>query len=248
MPTRTFVSRYRHIAIHTALVLLIAGCTKGDAPRADSSAASGQSVPVSSLKASTTQLPGALTKPLDSYTGDELYAFVHALSFTADSVKDRKCKNDPACTNSPTPTKIKVGVAAVVGQDSLSAGTTPRFGVVYVRATNRGNAEEARYSMKAGKQFEFYMVVLPDSAGGMKWRLEQVDNTTGARSHASIGTGVFQGCNHPWAKGARADFKTCANSAAAHDSVVKLGLMKIVDEGSDPIWSACATGCCVGTT
>lgn len=238
------MNRLQLRCICAALIPLVAGCSKGDAPAAKDSAAALASTPV---RAPAAALPGALTQPLDSYSGDDFYKLVHSLTFTADSVKDRKCKNDPAC-ESATPKKIKVGVAAVVSQDSLSGGTTPQFGVVYIRATNKGDAEEARYSMKAGKQFEFYMIVLPDTAAGMKWRLEQLDTTIGARRHVSIGSGVFQGCNHPWVKGARADFKTCASSASVHDSVVKLGLLKTLAGDSDPIWAACAMGCCVGTT
>ncbi|CAN5369799.1 hypothetical protein BH09GEM1_BH09GEM1_30040 [soil metagenome] len=238
----------RYPAACTALlVLLIVACSKGDAPRADSGAARAGAAPLT-VMAAAKQLPGALTKPIDSYTGDEFYAFVQGLSFTADSVKDRKCKNDPACGSAPKAKKIKVGVAAVVGQDSLSAGTTPQYGVVYIRATNKGDAEEARYSMKPGKHLEFYVVVLPDSGGTMKYRLEQLDTRAGSRQHTSIGTGPFIECPHRWAPGAKADFKTCASAAAAHDSVVKLGLL-LQGGDEDPMWVSCSTGCCtVGST
>lgn len=238
----------KHTLAHicAGLLLALAACTKGDAPRTDSGAArplAGTNAPTGA----TRQLPGALTKPLDSYTGEEFYAFVHGLNFTADSVKERACKNDPACASSPKPKKIKVGVAAVVGQDSLSPGTTPQYGVVYIRATNKGDAEEARYSMKPGKDLEFYVVVLPDAGGTMKYRLEQLDTRAGSRQHVSIGTGPFTGCGHAWVAGARADFKTCASSAAAHtagDSIVRLGLVLQTGPG-DPMWSACSMGCCV---
>ena len=237
-----------------AVLLAFTACTKGDAPRTDTSAArplSGASASPGASGPATRTLPGTLTKPLDSYTGDELYALVHGLSFTGDTVRDRKCKNDPACVSSPKPKKIKVGVAAVVGQDSLSAGTTPQYGVVYLRATNKGDAEEARYGMKPGKHLEFYVVVLPDSGGKMQYRLEQLDTRAGSRQHSSIGTGPFVGCGHAWVAGARADFKTCANSASAHaarDSVVKLGLM-LQGTDDDPMWISCGQGCCtVGST
>ena len=227
-----------------ALLVLIAACSKGDAPRADSAAP-----PVSTPSAGPTlvsaakALPGELTKPLDTYTGDELYAFVHALSFTGDSVRERKCKNDPSCVSSPKAKKVKVGLAAVVGQDSLATATTPKFGVIYIRATNMGDAEEARYSMKPGKHLEFYVVVLADSARGMQWRLEQLDTRAGARAHTSVGTGWFKGCDHAWTPGARADFSTCAKSATRRDSVVKLGL-QLQGPDDDPMWVKCAYGCC----
>jgi hypothetical protein len=235
MPTRTSVNRFPHSHICAALVLLAVGCSKADAP------------PKGTGGGAT--LPGTLAKSLDSYTGEELYAFVHGLSFTADSVKDRKCKGSPACGSAPNPKKIKVAVSAVNGQDSLSAGTTPHFGVVYVRAINRGDAAEARYDMKPGKQFEYYLVVLPDSTGGMRWRLEELDTTAGARRHASIGTGAFKGCDHQWYKGAAASFKSCQTAAAAHASTAKLGLMQQdATSDVDPFWANCALGCCVSET
>jgi hypothetical protein len=240
------MNRTAHIRMCTASLLVVAACTKGDAPRTDTSAArplAGANAPAAASRIAAKQLPGALTKPLDSYTGDELYAFVQALSFTGDSVRERKCKNDPTCVSAPKQKKVKVGVAAVVGQDSLSTGTTPQYGVVYVRATNMGDAEEARYGMKPGKQLQFYVVVLPDSARGMQWRLEQLDTRAGARAHTSIGTGVFKGCGHLWTPGARADFSTCEKSASRKDSVVKLGL-QLQGSDEDPIWVKCSMGCC----
>ena len=245
---RTSVNRFAQRYVPTVLVVLFAACSKGDAPRADSAAAraNASSAPSSAarLSAATRQLPGELTKPLDSYTGEELYAFVHGLSFTGDTVRERKCKNDPSCVSAPNEKKIKVGVAAVVGQDSLSSGTVPKFGVVYIRATNMGDAEEARYGLKSGKALEYYVVVLPDSSSGMKWRLEQLDTRAGARQHASIGTGPFTGCKHPWTAGARADFATCDKTATRKDSVVSLGLQLLASDTA-PMWVTCADGCCV---
>ena len=236
-----------------ALLLVLTACTKGDAPRVDSTSTggaagrTGANAPAA-LRAPSSTLPGQLTKPLDSYTGDELYAFVQNLPYTADSVRNRNCKNNPGC-GSGKPKRTKVAVSAIVGQDSISAGTTPALGVVYVRAINQGDAEEARYGMKPGSQFQFYLVILPDATGGMRWRLEQLDTTAGSRSHVSIGSGVFQPCTHTWKKGAGASFATCQKSAVAHDSVLRLGLMKQIGDGdSDPIWATCANGCCVGNT
>ena len=192
-------------------------------------------------------MPGALTKSIASYTGDELYDFVKRLQFTGGAERERKCKNNPACDNTKAPKRTKVLVDAVATQDSISPSTTPAFGVVYIRALNKGDAEEARYSMKPGSSLEYYMIVLPDSAGRMKWQLEMLDTTPKSRHHASIGSGQFQGCNHAWVAGARADFKTCANAAAQRDSVVKFGLA-LQGGDDDPLWAACATGCCIGTT
>ncbi|MEP6989386.1 MAG: hypothetical protein ABJA80_00540 [bacterium] len=188
-------------------------------------------------------MPGALTKPIDSYTGEELYAFVRQLQFTGGAVRERKCKNDPGCgTNQPK--RVKVAVDAVATQDSIASGDTPPFGVVYIRALNRGNADEARYGLQPGAQFEYYVIVLPDPSGGMTWRLEQLVTTPGVRRHVSAGTGQFQSCNHAWRAGARADFKSCATAAMRRDSVMRLGLV-LQGSDDDPMWTVCAGGCCV---
>ena len=158
--------------------------------------------------------------------------------------RERKCKNDPLCENTKTPKRTRVRVDAVATQDSISPSTTPAFGVVYIRAINKGDAEEARYSLAPGKNLEYYTIVLPDAAGSMKWQLEQLDTTPKSRRHTSVGSGLFQGCNHVWVAGAKADFKTCANAAARHDSVVTLGLalQGVLD---DPMWASCSLGCCI---
>ena len=97
------------------------------------------------------------------------------------------------------------------------------------------------YGMAPGARFEYFLIVLPGRAGGSaSWRLEQLDTTSGSRVHRSIGTGVFQGCNHPFVRGARADFKSCASATirpAAFGRVMQQG-------GDDPIWFSCAEGCC----
>ena len=202
-------------------------CAKGDAPHASSAG-------------TATRMPGTLAKALDAYSGDELYAFVRRLDYTGGHQRDRKCAKDPACEGTK---RTKVFVDGIATQDSIGPKTTPPFGIVYVRAVNRGNAEEARYGMAPGKQFEYYVILSADSVG-MKWRLEQLDTTPGARRHVQIGTGAFTGCNHKWVPGAGADFKSCKRAASAHDSIVHLGLM-LQSADDDPLWAPCDRGCCL---
>jgi hypothetical protein len=205
-----------------ASLLILVGCEKGERPK---------------------QLPGALTKPIDSYTGDEFYDLVQKLKYVGGHERERKCKDDPACEG-PGGKKTRVLVDAVATQDSIGPATVPPFGVVYVRALNKGDAVEARYSLQPDKKLEYYMIITADSAGRMAWRMEQLDTKSKPMQHASAGSGAFVSCNHTWVAGAQADFKSCKNSAAAHDSVLKLGLML---QGSidDQIWTACLGGCCV---
>jgi hypothetical protein len=248
------VSRFQlrrvHVALASVVVLVVLGCSKSDKAPADTTKgaaaapqAQAQPQPVAGAARAPMKkvMPGDLTKPIDQYTGDEFRDFVKGLSYVGGHERQRKCKNDPACSGSK---KVAVLVDAVATQDSISASTTPQFGVVYIRAINKGDAAEARYGMLPGKQYEYYMIITADSAAtGMLWRLEQLD--TKARTHSNFGTGKFVGCNHQWIAGARADFKSCSGAASAHDSVMKLGLnLQGVD--TDPIWAVCAMGCCIG--
>jgi hypothetical protein len=188
--------------------------------------------------------PGALTKRIDSYTGDEFYDVVKKLSYSGGQERVRECKNDPGCQG-PKPTKTtKVQVDAVTTQDSIAASNVPQYGVIYVRALNKGDAEEARYGMLPGNQFEYYLIITGDSAIGMKWRLEQLNTTPNARRHSQTGAGAFVPCpNHTWFAGAKADFKSCAKAASGRDTIVRLGLT--FQAGGDPIWVVCAMGCCI---
>jgi hypothetical protein len=236
-----------------AVGLVSLACSKSDAPPADTTAktpdttAAGAVGPQSLVGAvrglkKNKPLPGDLTKPIDDYTGEEFSALVKKLKYVGGHERQRKCKNDPGCSGSK---RTAVLVDAVATQDSIAPSNTPPFGLVYVRAINKGNAPEARYGLlPSNKQYEYYMIVTDDSAGtGMLWRMEQFDKK--ARTHSKFGEGKFVSCNHTWVAGAQADFKSCANSAAAHDSVVKLGLNLQTFDG-EPIWASCANGCCIG--
>ena len=224
-----------------ALAFVVVGCSKSDAPQKDTGKMAVAS-PAAARPSAPRVMPGALTKPIEAYTGDEFHDFVTKLQFTGGVERERKCKNDPACEAAKNPKRTKVFVDAVVTQDSIAPATVPEFGVVYVRAVNKGDAEEARYGLKPGPSLEYYSIIMRDSAGGMKWRLEMFD--TKARQHAAAGTGPFRSCNHAWVAGAKADFKTCANASVGHDSVKTLGLA-LQSADNDPLWAACASGCCV---
>jgi hypothetical protein len=248
-----FQLRRAHTAVAAAVVLVSLACAKSDAPPADTTAKSRDTTAAAAPIApqplvgaargrQRKTLPGDLTKPIDAYTGDEFMRLTRRLAYAGGHERQRRCRNNPACSGTK---RTLVLVDAVATQDSISSATTPEFGVIYVRAINRGDAPEARYGMLPNnKQYEYYMIITGDSAGtGMQWRLEQLD--TQARTHAKFGEGKFVACNHAWVAGAQADFKTCANAAAGHDSVMRLGLNLQGGDG-DPIWAACASGCCVG--
>jgi hypothetical protein len=204
--------------------------------------------PASSLAAAApnvASLPGALTKPIDQYTGDEFYAFVQQLKWGGGVEKDRACKGNPGCGGTKPSQKTRVRVDAVDRQDSIATTTLPANGVVAVRAINRGTLDEERYGFKADKKYEYDAIVLPGTGANGSWRIEELDTTPGARKHTSFGTGTFEGCNHPFRPGRvnRANFYTCADSPGA-DSVQRSNLT-MFSAPTDPIWIDCLAGCCI---
>lgn len=220
-----------------AFSVLVLACSKSDAPRVDSSATPRALV----ATAAPAGLPGALSKAIGEYSGDEFFAFVNKLAYVGGVERTRTCKNAQGCGAGGRKT-TSVFIEAIDTQDSLGAGNVPRFGVVYGRAANRGDAQEARYGFLTGKQFQYFFVITPDSATGMKVHVMQLLSTPGTNKLTEVSTGTFRGCGHAWKAGAHADFKTCAESAAMHDSVVRLGLL--LQDGDSPAWFECASGCC----
>ena len=235
--------------VTSALVACTAKEAPRDSARADSASAGAPSpAPANSLATappSGAAAPGALTKPIDQYTGDEFYQFVQALRWGGGVEKERACKGSPGCAGENPARLTRVRVDAVDGQDSISAATVPANGVVAVRASNRGDQVEERYGFKPERNLEYYLVVLPGAGPNGTWRMEELDTTPGARRHTSFGSGTFRACNHPYRPGRvnRANFFTCANSPAA-DSVQRSNLL-MFSRPKDPVWIDCAAGCCI---
>jgi len=252
--TLPIVKRYSVTAILVAFAAgaVLTACSSKertpDTARAGSSAAgTAPAAPSNSGAAAaptTASLPGALTKPIDQYTGDEFYDLVQRLKWGGGADRERVCKGDPGCGGDKPSKHTNVRVDAVDDQDSISVNSVPANGVVAVRALNRGSLTEDLYGFKPDKKLEYYMIVLPGTNGNGRWQFEELDTTPGARRHASIGTGEFKPCNHPFRKGRvnRANFYTCAESPTS-DSVQKSNLMFAPPK--PPVWTACAEGCCI---
>ena len=191
-------------------------------------------------------LPGDLTKPIDQYTGDEFSALLNGLNYTGGQERARRCSGNPGCGNA---LRTNVRVDAVNGEDSLSAGNLPQFGVVALRAVVRGNQTEAMYGMLPNGpdgRYSYYLIVTAAGAGAATWRLEELSVQGNTRTHRALRTGRFTPCNHAYVRGARADFKTCAEAAAS-----TLGPTRFLNasfgsrqSGEPPIWIGCASGCC----
>jgi hypothetical protein len=223
------------------------GCGGAKSDRSDTTAAAGassaQPPPANSVAATAAaRQPGALPKPIDQMSGEELYTFTHGLSFSGGQERPRRCRGDAACRGQQPARSTRIRLDAVSGEDSLSAGPgLPPNGAVAVRSLNHGEVADTMYGMRPGPSYEYYLIVLSSPrGGGATWRLEELTTTTGSRSHRSIMTGVFKGCNHPYVRGARADFKTCEEAAPVRQASFSV----MQGRGESPIWVGCEVGCC----
>ena len=224
------------------LTLAFTACAKGERS-ADSAAAAGKATVAPSTLAARPAMPGALTKPIDQYSGDEMYTLVQHLKWVGQHTRSRDCRNAVGCGGLHPTKKTDVEVGAVDTQDNLSDENVPPDGVIYIQATNKGEDEEARYGLQPtkGGKIEYYMIATKDAIGPLQWRLEELDTTPQHRSHKKISAGTIVGCTgHPVIPGARADFRSC--NWKGTDSVQKAYLT--LEGVQDPMWSACAWGCC----
>jgi hypothetical protein len=177
---------------------------------------------------------GDLTKPIEQYSGDELAAFAGRLAYGQGAERARACRDTPECT---TGQRTSVRIDAVADADSLGPGSVGGYGTIAARLINRGPGTETRYGMRGGGRQLHLLIVMP---GGGTWRLEELDQQAGTWSHRMVASGRFNGCGHPYVRGARADFKTCAQGAGG-TSVSLASAMQGLDS---PMWISCASGCC----
>src|SRR5258708_1447814 len=157
-------------------------------------------------------LSGDLTKPLSQYTGAQFAALVRPLRYGQGADRPRKCRGPAECSAGRL---VPVRVDAVADADSLAPGNLPRFGVIAARVRNRGAEMEERYNMRGGPQYTYYLIVLPATDGSATWSLEELDRPGAAIAHRTVASGPFILCNHPFVRGARADFKTCTQATGA---------------------------------
>jgi hypothetical protein len=252
----TRFDRRCRIRLAIALPALLAiACGKGEKAAPPDSSASPPAPLVSTPGAGqsarlASAMPGALTKPIDEYTGEELQQLTSRLAFGGGHERERRCRNDASCAgDSPVTTPVRIDV--VVGQDSVGPRNLPPYGVIQVRAVNKGRFEEARYGFKPDARREYYMIMTSDGSGGARWRLEELDRRSTPARHTQVGSGKIQDCGHRnWSPGARADFLSCASAAssARTDSVTRLGLLLQAPSLDAPIWQMCDDGCCIFAT
>lgn len=221
-------------------VVAVAACSKGEKAGgggAQSSQATARGTTVPPVPGQ----PGALPKPIDQMTGEELYAFTRQLTFGGGVERERRCRGRRGCGGARPTDSTVMRVDAVEGEDSLSAGGIATNGVIGARALNKGSLADSVYNTQPGADREYFLLVLPAAGGTATWRLEELTTAPGSRAHRSVATGRFNGCGHPFQRGARADFKTCAQAAAVRPAAFHKFFQT---DGEPPIWIGCAAGCC----
>lgn len=243
--TQPFAGRGLLRAVATVAVsVLLFACTKAERHQPDSATAAvggtSGSTPSNAMLPTAPQ-PGALAKSLDSYSADELFDLTRRISFVGGNERQRRCRGNAECKTRSTARFTRVRVDAVDQQDSLSATTLSPNGVIAVRASNRGTYADSMYNMKPGSNFEYFLVLLPSKPGTKaSWRLEELDLTQGKRAHRTVSHGTVTECGHPFRRGARADFKSCATA----EQLRPASYMPAQSDLEEPIWWDCAFGCC----
>ena len=188
-------------------------------------------------------LSGDLTKPLAQYTGAQFAALVRPLRYGQGATRARRCRGPQECNGGRR--QVSVRIDAVADADSLGPGNLGQFGVVAARLRNTGPEMESRYNMRADPEYSYYLIVTSQGPGNLVWIVEELDTQGTNVAHRTVASGRFVLCNHPFVKGARADFYTCDNSPARGGRATLLPVMSTPQTFEDPpIWMACAAGCC----
>lgn len=188
-------------------------------------------------------LSGDLTKPLAQYTGAQFAALVRPLRYGQGATRARRCRGPQECNGGRR--QVSVRIDAVADADSLGPGNLGQFGVVAARLRNTGPEMESRYNMRADPEYSYYLIVTSQGPGNLVWIVEELDTQGTNVAHRTVASGRFVLCNHPFVKGARADFYTCDNSPARGGRATLLPVMFTPQTFEDPpIWMACAAGCC----
>lgn len=202
----------------------------------------GASAPTTTKQPTRRALSGDLTKPLAQYTGAQFAALVRPLRYGQGATRNRRCRGPMECRNGK---QVSVRVDAVADADSLGPGNLGQYGVVAARLRNTGPEMEGKYDMRSGTEYSYWLIVSNAGPGNPVWTIEELDTTQPtAPVHRTVASGRFVGCNHPFVRGARADFRTCAQSPAGRANFSPVALPQ---GGPDdpPIWISCASGCCI---
>src|SRR5689334_14557501 len=94
-----------------------------------------QSAPAGGAQAA---IPGALPKPLEQMSGEELYTFTQSLTFGGGEQRERRCRGRAGCRGNRPSDSTMMRVDAVEREDSLSVNSLPVNGAIGARALNLG--------------------------------------------------------------------------------------------------------------
>jgi hypothetical protein len=160
------------------------------------------------------------------------------------------------CDNCGPDSSMTVELAAVTDDYRVGGDSTPAYGAVVARVVSLSSSQgtENLYGMPDGN-FAFLLVVKPptSSAEYGEWTLVQFSWTPqpgGLRSYtyqADLVSGIFNPCDHPSKRTAKASFADCDNSSSLHKGDVGRAHLAIAPTNRtaiDPLWVRCVAGCC----
>ena len=193
-----------------------------------------------SAPATRTAPPGNLPKQIANMTGAELYAFANSLDSIMGDSTPRACAGTSACNNGTART------AAVIhtfkGQDSIGPTTVGDSGTLVMRMRNvrPGGGREAKYNLRPGQPFVYYVIAHAETDSTWRWTLHEV-RLTGNTPRTQVDSGSWIQCQHPHpGQNVKPRFATCAN---AQDTTSTAGTGATLNLRS-PSWMTCSSGCC----
>lgn len=196
---------------------------------------------IASAEESGRPFAGQLNRPLEAVSAADLTALVARLDFTGGSERARLCSGTPECDAGRGRTSARI---EAVDQAPIGATNIPVNGVIVTRFENTGSFTERRYGLAPGGVA--YVIATPtmDTAAVGRWTMVQISG----KETKVIANGQITSCGHGAYPGKpQADFRTCTSAAVAHGKGMTINSASFRAGDDDPIWAACAGGCCVAT-
>lgn len=206
------------------------------------------------------RLTGTLPKPLHQMTRREFANFAAQLRWVAVAEARRRCDTTEAggdACRGPTPAaETRARILLEETGEFVGLPNAPRNGAVVWKLVNLGGRTENRYKLRAGRNYSYYVVVLPRSEGGydMPLRIVEVDaSDTSAEAPVVIHmSGVYHGCDdHPVRYPYRVAFQNCPAGAGGRGLMILLPARRSAHTQlglfDEPAWGRCPSGCCTGS-
>ncbi len=199
-------------------------------------------------------LTGELSKPLSSYTGDELMSFVKGLKMGGGHTQGRKCKSFWSCVGGLGKTPVTITATAdAMHLNSSDAGT---YGTIAAVVDGVHHDTDSYPFLKN----DTYLFIVYPATGtqGATWVLQQLEKNGASYTDATVANGAFHECTKGarlWWTSSSADFQECGK--VPHPTPIQKmdafgfsGLKMIFSNlallygGDGSAWLTCDSGCC----